>query len=161
MSLFVTMGIPAAGKTYWAEQAAPSMGATLLRTDALRRRPGINRRRFLADLEREAARLLSLGRSVIVDACCTQPDQRARWLAIAAASGSHPTLTVVHVDLAVALERNEARHRPVPVPVVLRYVDEMAVALGEVLAEPWARIDHIHTTPVALPTARPIEADDW
>lgn len=130
----VTLGIPAAGKSTWAAKT----GLHIVSLDRLRAGGhGITvLRRAAADLAQHLAR----GCDVVVDACNLLPEQRRRWLDIAATHNAEPHLVVFGVDLDLALARNRARRHPVPPERISAMCLDYARALVAVEHEPWATV---------------------
>lgn len=133
----VTLGIPAAGKSTWAAET----GLHVVSLDRLRAGGhGITvLRRAAADLAQHLAR----GCDVVVDACNLLPEQRRRWLDIAATHNAEPHLVVFDCPLDLALTRNRGRRHPVPPERISTMRDEFGDAIAAVRTEPWATISSV------------------
>ena len=80
VTLTIMCGPPGAGKSYWIAQHRTT--EELLSTEMVRRMSAIGRRSSpnqLAGIKILAPDLLRQGRSVIVDACSTKPQDRRDW----------------------------------------------------------------------------------
>lgn len=166
MTLTLTMGIPAAGKTTEAQRRATLTGARHLTTDAIRINRALNRGGHLSRLESAATTAITHGEHVIVDACSVQADQRARWLALANRLHTPAHLLIVHCPLSVATTRNHARSHPVPGRVMHHYARQMQAALLDVVTESWHTIEHVgceaDRTAMSTPTTAPIiTSEEW
>lgn len=132
----VTLGIPAAGKSTWAEET----GLPVVSLDRLRGGGhGLTvLRRATLDLDAH----LRAGRDVVVDACNLLPEQRRRWLDIVDRFRPHAEahLVVFDVPLDLALARNATRRHPVPAARIASMRGEFDAALVAVEAEPWATV---------------------
>jgi predicted kinase len=141
VTITLTMGIPAAGKTTAATRRAGVTGARLVTTDRIRTDRRMRRGVWLAHLEAVVSSAIAAGESVIVDACSVQPDQRLRWLRLARRLVVPAGLLIVRCPLRAALDRNVRRVHPVPIPVMHQYADLMRAAELAVPAERWDVID--------------------
>ncbi|MGW5703792.1 AAA family ATPase [Amycolatopsis japonica] len=79
----------------------------------------------VAAVHTEIDETLADGLDVTLDATSTVAEHRARWLGLAAQHGARPVALVLRVDLALILQRNAARARPVPADVVERMWHEV------------------------------------
>lgn len=135
--ILVTLGIPAAGKSTWAgEQTHPVVSLDKLRAGG----HGIT---VLRHAVRAVEGYLVNRRTVVVDACNLLPEQRRRWLDIAATHGAEPHLIVFDCPLDLALTRNRGRRHPVPPARIVTMRDEFDTALVAVEAEPWATVSDV------------------
>lgn len=149
--MLTTLGIPAAGKSTWADET----GLPVVSLDRLR--SGGHGITVLRRAVEHVDALLAGGEDVIVDACNLLPEQRRRWLDIAARYAAEPHLVVFDVPLDLALARNAARRHPVPAARVSQMQTEFETALLAVEAEPWATVCDVDDISDAGPDPRP----DW
>lgn len=135
--VLVTLGIPAAGKSTWAEET----GLPVVSLDRLRvGGHGLTvLRRATLDLDAH----LRAGRDVVVDACNLLPEQRRRWLDVIAHHGAEAHLVVFDVPLDLALARNRARRHPVPAVRLSEMWTDYGRALVAIRTEPWVTIAEV------------------
>lgn len=115
---------PASGKTSLC-QANKSRFGTVFSLDRARAQLGRHEHDHdaspaaVAAVHAEIDEILGEGGDVTLDATSTVAEHRARWLGLARQHGAQVTALVLRVDLALALQRNALRARPVPVDVVV------------------------------------------
>lgn len=108
-SLTLLCGPPGSGKSTYA--ARHKLTCVVLTADAIR--DGADPARVVHDLWFGARAWLKKGRSIIVDVCGLQSDQRARWLQLARASNARARIVVFRsVSLDTCKARNAARPNP-------------------------------------------------
>ena len=127
-TLVVVMGLPASGKTSLAQALARRLGLVHLSSDVVRKQlaglrptdrgvagfgeglysPAMTRRTYDA-LRRRAGRWLRSGRSVVLDATFSQPDERAAVRRLATRLGARLVTLVCRADEATTLARLAAR----------------------------------------------------
>jgi len=114
-SVYVLIGAPACGKTYWALQNAERLHATILSADTVRdeiRRAGgdpFDGDRVFAEVGRKLDGLLAQGESVIVDATHWQRLYRAYAVDSARAARAQVVGVWFDIPLSVCLQRNDER----------------------------------------------------
>ena len=142
VTLTVMCGPPGAGKSYWIAQNRTS--EELLSTEMVRRMSAIGRRSSpnqLAGIKLLAPDLLRQGRSVIVDACSTKPQDRRDWLTIARFASAHTRIVIVDTDLATCLSRQAERGSSgVPEGIIRQHADRMPHAITSIPSEGWGDI---------------------
>ena len=142
VTLTVMCGPPGAGKSYWIAQHRTS--EELLSTEMVRRMSAIGRRSSpnqLAGIKLLAPDLLRQGRSVIVDACSTKPNDRRDWLTIARFASAHTRIVIVDTDLATCLSRQAERGSSgVPEGIIRQHSDRMPHAIASIPSEGWGDI---------------------
>jgi uncharacterized protein len=114
--LFMTVGLPATGKSTFARRLAPLIGAAILESDALRHflfpepayTPGENQVVFRT-LHEAASTLLERGVSLIVDATSIVERDRRPLYSIAEKTGARLLIARFEAPLAVVAERLERR----------------------------------------------------
>lgn len=143
--MIVLMGAPGAGKSTWAE--ANQGAAVLCSTEPLRlerqRFDEAGRTAYLRSLITRAARALAAGQSVIIDACNTRRQHRARWQRLGREHGARTRLVAVHAPLAALLDVQTSREQPVDAALVRSYQTEFTVALLVVHREEWDEVIHV------------------
>ena len=114
--LVVVCGLPGAGKTTVAEAAADRLGATLLRTDVVRKElfgdPQYSARESRSTYEEvfdRAGETLAAGESTVLDGTFRLATRRERARAVAADHGAAFTLMRVTCEESVAKARIRAR----------------------------------------------------
>lgn len=114
-TVYILIGAPACGKTYWAARNAKRLGTIVLSVDAARdeiRRAGgepFDGDRVFAQLDRRLREQLSAGQSVIVDATHWKREYRAYAVDAAREAGARTVAVWFDVPLEVCLRRNESR----------------------------------------------------
>lgn len=143
-TLYLTCGLPCAGKTTLAREIEESRGAVRLTPDDwLTRLLGTDR--VLGEIDERrgamesllwdvAARLLSLGVDVVLDFGVWSRDEREEFRGRAAALGARSELHFVDAPLDVLIERVRARNATMP-PGALR-IDEGEMELWATWFEP-------------------------
>jgi predicted kinase len=123
--LRVLVAAPATGKSTWCHDQQSCLGE-VLSTDRTRAELGAGEHdqtvsaKAFALVERRASEYLAIGRDVTIDATGSRPQDRARWLALAAARGAVPVAVRLRCSLWTALRRNRVRDRQVPAWVLIR-----------------------------------------
>ncbi|MGC9599030.1 MAG: ATP-binding protein [Minisyncoccia bacterium] len=114
--LFVTVGVPGSGKSYFAEKLCKERGLVHLRSDKIRDivfpkptyKPGENNKLFgLIDFL--VVELLSKGVGVVYDANFTKKIHRTEMARIAKKNGAQYAVLWIKTPLSVALKRVKAR----------------------------------------------------
>ena len=114
-TVYILIGAPACGKTYWALRNAKRLGAEIVSADVQRdsiRRAGgdpFDGDRVFADLGRQLHALLASGASVIVDATHWQRQYRTYAVEAARATGARSVGVWFDMPLEVCLRRNDIR----------------------------------------------------
>lgn len=150
MIVYVTMGIPGSGKSYWAERHSNMFSGTeVISPDKIREMltgdesdQTQNGRVF--DLAHGRLRWLLMTNekeSIIFDATNVQKFARQNLLDICAEFGAEPTLVVFDTPRALCLERNRNRSRVVPDHAIKRMHGSFLEAMDEIHHENWAIID--------------------
>ena len=136
--LWVTMGMPGAGKTTWARRHATETGATVISSDAIRT-DDVNPKQWFMRMHSSVEACLLEGTDVVVDACNTTTDQRRRWLEQGKRHNARCTLVVLATPGKTALERNLQRPsgQQVPHAKMLRYSEQFASATIVARSEAW------------------------
>jgi len=142
VTLTMMCGPPGAGKSYWI--AANRTTEELLSTEMVRRMSAIGRRSSpnqLAGIKLLAPDLLRQGRSVIVDACSTKPQDRRDWLTIARFASAHTRIVIVDTDLDTCLSRQGERGSSgVPEGIIRQHAARMPEAIASIPSEGWGDI---------------------
>ena len=142
VTLTVMCGPPGAGKSYWIAQHRTT--EELLSTEMVRRMSAIGRRSSpnqLAGIKLLAPDLLRQGRSVIVDACSTKPQDRRDWLGIARFASAHTRIVIVDTDLDTCLARQAERGSSgVPEGIIRQHAERMPHAITSIPSEGWEDI---------------------
>ena len=142
VTLTVMCGPPGAGKSYWIARNRTT--EELLSTEMVRRMSAIGRRSSpnqLAGIKLLAPDLLRQGRSVIVDACSTKPQDRRDWLGIARFASAHTRIVIVDTDLGTCLARQAERGSSgVPEGIIRSHAARMPEAITSIPAEGWEDI---------------------
>ena len=125
--LFLMLGYPGAGKSYFARQLAEAIRAVRLNGDGARhlmfdkeetqRNPANNPIVFGA-LDYAAQQILTAGYSVVIDASHNRKQDRIGKAQLGAAFGIRPILVWVQVPVDMARERQETRERLPDQPLV-------------------------------------------
>ena len=142
VTLTIMCGPPGAGKSYWIAQHRTT--EELLSTEMVRRMSAIGRRSSpnqLAGIKILAPDLLRQGRSVIVDACSTKPQDRRDWLTIARFASAHTRIVIVDTNLDTCLARQAERGSSgVPEGIIRQHADRMPHAIASIPSEGWGDI---------------------
>jgi alkanesulfonate monooxygenase SsuD/methylene tetrahydromethanopterin reductase-like flavin-dependent oxidoreductase (luciferase family)/predicted kinase len=143
-ALVVLVGASGSGKSTWARQRYRSQ--EIVSSDELRGVVGSGRHDL--DASTDAFRLLDdivaarvrRGLTCVVDTLGLEPDRRRGYRALAARAGLPAVVVVFDVPAALARERNAARDRPVPAPVLRGQLARATEVLGEVAGEGWEHV---------------------
>jgi uncharacterized protein len=173
--LFVTMGLPASGKSTLAEGLARRLGLVHLSSDRVRKelarlpptehhREGFAQglysqamtRRTYAVLHRRAARWLRQGHSVVLDATYGQPRERASVRRLAERAGARLLMFLCRADEALLRRRLVARETASTTASDARL--ELWPALRAAFAEPTEAPDSVAIDTSASPEATLAEA---
>ena len=142
VTLTIMCGPPGAGKSYWIAQHRTT--EELLSTEMVRRMSAIGRRSSpnqLAGIKILAPDLLRQGRSVLVDACSTKPQDRRDWLTIARFASAHTRIVIVDTNLDTCLARQAERGSSgVPEGIIRQHADRMPHAIASIPSEGWGDI---------------------
>ena len=140
-ALVLLVGASGSGKSTWA--AGRYRSVEIVSSDALRAVVGSG----TADLDASSDALHLLGQiveararrrlTVVVDTLGLDPTRRAVWAALARASGLPAVAVVFETADRVCRERNAARDRPVPAPVLAGQLRRMRDVRGELEQEGW------------------------
>ena len=146
VTLTVTLGVPASGKSTWAA-TQPGWHAC---TDPSRTGL-IDNRSLVESLQRETRRQLLNGGDVITDGCNTARGLRRSWLRVGRDCGARCVLAIVECDTEEALRRNAARPlgERVTHQRMLRYLERFPFARSEVTAEGWDEVTYPTSPPPA------------
>jgi alkanesulfonate monooxygenase SsuD/methylene tetrahydromethanopterin reductase-like flavin-dependent oxidoreductase (luciferase family)/predicted kinase len=162
-AIVVLVGASGAGKSTWAQQAYRAQ--EIVSSDDLRGVVGSGRRDL--DASTDAFRLLDeivtararRGLTCVIDTLGLDAERRRGYRALAAAHGLPAVAVVFEVPAAVARERNAARERPVPAPVLAAQLRRAAQAREEVEGEGWHRVLTVRVAaadaPAPAPAAQP------
>lgn len=149
--LRVLVAAPGTGKSTWCRAQGNAAGV-VLSTDCARAEVGEgdddrNASDAAFDLvEQRAAEHLDEGRDVTIDATGARRQDRARWLALAAAHGAVPVAVRLRCSLLIALRRNRSRPRQVPALVVFRmWWAVRALPPERLLAEGFVHVEDVRT----------------
>ena len=143
-ALIVLVGASGSGKSTWAQQRYRSQ--EIVSSDELRGVVGSGRHDL--DASHDAFRLLDdivaararRGLTVVVDTLGLEPERRRRYRELAAQAGLPAVAVVFDVAPRLVRERNAARDRPVPSPVLRTQLARAAEVIGELEAEGWHRV---------------------
>jgi predicted kinase len=143
-ALVVLVGASGSGKSTWAQQRYRSQ--EIVSSDELRGVVGSGRHDL--DASDDAFRLLDgivaartrRGLTVVVDTLGLEPERRRGYRALAARTGMPAVAVVFDVAARLVRERNAARDRPVPAPVLRSQLARTAAVVDELAAEGW---DHV------------------
>ncbi len=151
-AIVVLVGASAAGKSTWARRAYRA--SEIVSSDDLRGVVGSGRHDL--DASTDAFRLLDdivdararRGLTCVIDTLGLDAERRRGYLAVAVAHGLPAVAVVFDVPSGLARERNAARDRPVPAPVLAAQLRRAQQAREEVTAEGW---DQVLTVAAELP----------
>ena len=143
-ALVVLVGASGSGKSTWAQQRYRSQ--EIVSSDELRGIVGSGRHDL--DASADAFRLLDeivaarmrRGLTCVVDTLGLEPERRRGYRELAARAGLPAVVVVFDVPAALARERNAARDRPVPAPVLRTQLSRAAEARDEVAGEGWDQV---------------------
>jgi predicted kinase len=144
-TLTITMGIPASGKTTWAQHHATTTGAQHHSTDQLRTNYR-NAAQFMRRLHDNITNALHDGHDVTTDGCNINERDRTEWLNIAHHTGATSHLTIITTPTNLCIERNNQRphNEQVPHKRMLWYARKIHTAAALTTREPWANVHHIN-----------------
>lgn len=157
-TLHVTMGMPGSGKSTWCASNAAPLNAEVVSGDMVRTST-VDAGQWFVRMHRRVGRLLAEGRNVVVDACCTTPEQRRPWLRLGQEHGAQCVLVVLDVAASAALERNAVRPLEVQVPHdrMMAYAKQFAESKITARSERWHDVIVV-TAPVVAPVISPVGA---
>jgi predicted kinase len=147
----VLVAAPATGKSTWCREQGRVLGK-VLSTDAARAELGVGEHdqsvsaAAFDHVESRAAAHLAAGHDVTIDATGTRPEDRDRWLRLAAEYGAVPVAVRLRCSLRTALRRNHGRTRRVPVLVLVRmWWIVRSLTPGRLLAEGFVDVQDLRT----------------
>jgi predicted kinase len=108
VTLTVTCGLPASGKSTWAKSNA--RGALVLTADAIR--DGAKAAGTMIALEVRAREALAQGRNVVIDTCAVWESHRTRYLRIGRDYRARCVIVVFNVDVFTCKARDAKRPNP-------------------------------------------------
>jgi alkanesulfonate monooxygenase SsuD/methylene tetrahydromethanopterin reductase-like flavin-dependent oxidoreductase (luciferase family)/predicted kinase len=154
-ALVVLVGASGAGKSTWA--AARYRSQEIVSSDDLRGVVGSGRHDL--DATDDAFRLLDdvvaarvrRGLTVVVDTLGLESARRRGYRELAARAGLPAVAVVFDIAPRLVRERNAARDRPVPAPVLRSQLARTAAVLGELAAEGWDDVLVVHEDDVPAP----------
>lgn len=125
MKLILTVGVPASGKTTWAEKYCEEHGAVNVNRDDVRQTlfgpfkwgeykfDKKNENRVTEVCKDRVVRALHNKQTVVVSDMNLQPEYRAQWEAIAKQMGAFFEIKLFHIDYKTAVERDAGREMSV------------------------------------------------
>lgn len=152
-TLTITLGIPASGKTTWANTHATQTGAQHHTTDGLRTNYR-NAHRYMTRLHSTITEQLRAGHNIVTDGCNINQRDRTEWLTIANETNATPHLVIITTDTTTCIERNNQRpdNERVPHKRMLWYAKQLNTAIALAAREPWATTLHINPHTVTTTT---------
>lgn len=136
LTLTVTCGLPASGKSTWAK--ANARGAVVLTGDAIR--DGATAAGTMIALEVRARERLALGCNVVIDTCAVQESQRTRYLRIGRDHRARCVIVVFATDVFTCQQRDAKRPNPTRGYDWAKAEKHRRHALRVVYAEGWHEI---------------------
>jgi alkanesulfonate monooxygenase SsuD/methylene tetrahydromethanopterin reductase-like flavin-dependent oxidoreductase (luciferase family)/predicted kinase len=166
-ALYVLVGAAAAGKSTWAAERFRS--AEIVSSDQLRDAVGSGP----ADLDASADAFALLdqivtartrrGLTTVIDTLGLDPARRREYLAAARRAGLPAYLVVLSTPPELCRQRNRARDRPVPAPVITEQLRRMRALLAQAPDEGWDAVEFVKPTtvePIPTPPVPPGPAPD-
>ena len=139
----VLMGIPGAGKSYWAKSNRAE-NTYIASTDPIRTQQIDNFNSYINYLRRESLDQLNAGNSVIADATHIDRSDRLWWLKAANSFNATSRLVVIQASLKTCLSVQANRTHPVPSGVVRKYHYRLEQQLPLIRKELWDEIIYIN-----------------
>ena len=151
------VGASGSGKSTWAQQHYRR--EEIVSSDELRGIVGSGRHDLDASadafrlLDEIVAARLRRGLTCVVDTLGLEPERRRGYRELAVRAGLPAVVVVLEVPTALARERNAARDRPVPAPVLRNQLSRAAEAADEVASEGWDRVVVVHAVGATVDAA--------